>query len=1055
MRISAALVVVALSCGWPSGYAPADDAVESSVDSTAALTFERDIRPILKAHCFDCHGAGAELEGGLDLRLRRSMVEGGESGTAIAPGDAEASYLLERVRAGEMPPGDGQVSEEEVATLAAWIAAGAPTAREEPEELGEGVGITPEERAFWSFQPIARPELPTFGPADRVRTPIDALLVAQMRDVGLSFSPDAGRRTLVRRAYLDLIGLPPTPEQVQEFVEDESPDAYERLIDRLLDSAHYGERWGRHWLDVAGYADTEGYTNADADRPWAYFYRDYVIRSLNEDKPFDQFLQEQLAGDEMAPQPYANLSPEAIEKLTATGFLRMAADGTGSGANDLEAQNQTVADTIKIVSTALLGLSVGCAQCHDHRYDPIPQVDYYQLRAVFAPALDTSAWRTPAQRRVSLFTDVNRASAAEVEAEAQVIATEKATKQKEYIDAALSKELEKHPAEMRDALRTAYRAAGDARTEEQKQLLAQYPSVNISAGNLYQYNQAHADELKTFDARMAEVRTRKPIERFLRVLAEVPGQVPETHVFHRGDYRQPTEKIAQPAGLTIAAADGARAEFAENDASLPTSGRRLAYAKWLTSGRHPLVGRVLVNRVWMHHFGRGIVSTPSDFGVLGERPTHPKLLDFLADEFVQQGWSLKRLHRLIMTSTVYRQTAHADPEKLAIDGANRLYWKWPVRRLDAEVVRDSVLAVSGTLDDTAYGEAVKVKADDAGQVIVEGERQRRSIYVQVKRSQPMALLKAFDAPVMEVNCERRPSSTVAPQSLMLMNSEFILQQARKFAQRARDEAEAATAPAIAFDTARLESAGAVWQYGYGRTNEEGQSVEWLGALPHWTGSAWQGGAELPDAALGWATLNAGGGHPGRDYAVVRRWTAPAAGVARLSGRLTHPAEQGNGVRGRVIARGNGTGEAALIAEWVVEHGDVETVAESMEVAAGDVLDLVVDCRGDVGFDSFVWPVVLELETATGERVTDRAAEEFQGPTWEASTAVAQVAAAWWRAYGREATVEELSGGLEFLAAQVAYLRQGGAEAARQDPLATAMTNLCQVLLGSNEFLYVQ
>ena len=346
-------------------------------------------------------------------------------------------------------------------------------------------------------------------------------------------------------------------------------------------------------------------------------------------------------------------------------------------------------------------------------------------------------------------------------------------------------------------------------------------------------------------------------------------------------------------------------------------------------------------------------------------------------------------------------------------------------------------------------------ADDAGQVIVTGERQRRSIYVQVKRSQPMALLAAFDAPVMEVNCERRPSSTVAPQSLLLMNGEFILQQARKFAERVRGEArEASGDGVVAFDTSRLEATGAAWQYGYGMVDDAGAEVVWLGALPHWTGSAWQGGAKLPDGTLGWATLNSSGGHPAREYAVMRRWKSPATGVVRTSGTLGHGSDQGNGVRARMVVRRAG-GEAEVIAEWVAEHGKVETVAESVEVAAGDVLDLVVDCRGDVGFDSFSWPVTVTLETAAGERLASTSAEEFAGPTWEAETAVAQVAAAWRRAYGREATEAELEEALEFLAGQVAYLREGGAEAARQDPLATAMTNLCQVLLSSNEFLYVE
>ncbi len=794
-------------------------AQEAKIDADAALTFERDIRPILKAHCFDCHGAGEKLKGELDLRLRRTMMRGGDSGAAIVPGKPDESYLIERLRAGEMPPGNKKVSEEEIVLFERWIADGAPTAREEPAQLEKGVAITAEERRWWSFQPIRRPDVPQFGEADRARTPIDALLLARMKDRGLSFSPDADKLTFIRRAYFDLIGLPPKPEAVEAFLADESVEAYDNLIDGLLDSPHYGERWARHWLDVAGYADSEGYTNADDSRPWAYKYRDYVIRSLNDDKPFDQFIHEQLAGDEMVPPPHKNLEPDQIEKLVATGFLRMAADGTGSGANNDEARNQTIADTIKIVSTSLFGLSVGCAQCHDHRYDPIPQRDYYQLRAIFEPALDWKNWRTPGQRLISLYTDEDRAKVAEVEAEAQKIAAEKSEKQTKYIDEALEKELARHSEELREPLRTAYRTAGDKRTAEQQSLLKKFPSVNINTGNLYQYNQGAADDLKKYDERIAEVRKKKPVEEFIRATTETPGQIPQTHVFHRGEFKQPTEPV-EPAALSITADPYSRFEIPANDSTLPTTGRRLAYAKWLTNGKHPLVARVIVNRVWMHHFGRGLVGTPAEFGVLGERPTHPELLDWLADEFMAQGWSLKKLHKLIMTSTVYRQTSVAEPAKTAIDASNSMYWRFPIQRLNAEIVRDRILATSGVLSDKLYGPSVPVKADDSGQIVVDGDESRRSVYVRVRRTQPEAMLTAFDAPVMVTNCDRRPSSTVATQSLMLMNSDFILRHAGKFAERVRGEAAIANGQT---ESERLNAfVGWAWQLAFCRSAEDAE-----------------------------------------------------------------------------------------------------------------------------------------------------------------------------------------------------------------------------------------
>ncbi len=1012
-----------------------------------SLTFERDIRPILKEHCFDCHGATNELKGELDLRLVRFMVKGGESGSAVTPGMPAESLLLERVQAGEMPPSGKKMPPEQIAIIEKWIAAGASTARAEPEMIDDGIGITPEERTFWSYQPIQRPAVPKYPAADRVRTPIDSLLLQMMKERKLSFSPDADKLTLLKRLYLDLIGLPPTRDEVDAFMADESPGAYEALIDHLLDSPHYGERWARHWLDVAGYADSEGYTNKDADRPWAYFYRDYVIRSLNADKPIDQFLQEQLAGDEMVPLPHKNLAPDQIEKLTATGFLRMAADGTGSGSNDDAARNQTIADTIKIVSTSLLGLSVGCAQCHDHRYDPIPQRDYYALRAVFEPALDWKTWRTPPQRKVSLYTDEDRAKAAEVEAEAGKIVAEKNKKQKTYMEEALAKELLKHPVNMRDTLRTAYKTPAGKRSDQQKKLLKQYPSVNISAGNLYQYNQKHADELKAFDKRIGEVRAKKPVEQFLRTLTEVPNKIPQTFVFHRGEFKQPTKAVA-PAGLTIAAPPGRRTAITSNDATLPTTGRRLAYSKWLTNGQHPLVTRVLVNRIWMHHFGRGIVGTPADFGVLGERPTHPRLLDWLASEFVAQGWSLKKLHKLIVTSTVYRQTSVADPAKLAIDGANQLYWKWPVRRLEAEIVRDRILSTSGDLGDKMFGPPVNVKADDAGQVLVDGDETRRSIYIRVKRTQPVALLKAFDAPVMEVNCEDRPSSTVAPQSLMLMNSEFILRHARKFAERV--QAEVKTPIEVDFDLERLQGSASAWRFGHGVLDEQAGRVTGFAPLRHWTGSSWQGGEKLPDPKLGYVFLSATGGHPSLKLAAIRRWVAPRGGTVAITGNLGHPSKNGDGVRGSVVSSRTG-----VAGQWIAQTGGIETKVGAITVEKGDTIDFVVDCRSNQTSDSFSWEANVAWNSNQGKTLAANSKTDFHGPSTDVSLVPAQIAHAWQLAYCRPASEGELTASLEFLAAQIDYLKKSGSEESKKAPLLQALTNLCQVLLSSNEFLYVE
>ncbi len=784
-------------------------------DVTAeSLTFERNVRPILKANCFDCHGEGETLKGALDLRLRRFILRGGESGTGFVTGKRSTSLLFQKIESGEMPKRDKKLTPHEIETIGAWIDQGAPTARPEPETLGTEMFITAEERAHWAFQPIRRPILPEATDPGAIRTPIDAFIQKSLESHDLQFSPDANRITLIRRVHLDLTGLPPTPEQVARFVEDTSPDAYEHLVDRALSSPHYGERWARHWLDVAGYADSDGYNEADTPRAYSYKYRDYVIRSFNSDKPFDVFIQEQIAGDELATEVYTNRenaiqSSEAIEKLIATAFLRMGPDGTAGGGDADTVRNQVVADTIKIVSTSLLGLTVGCAQCHDHRYDPIPQSDYYRLRAILEPAYDPAHWRTPAQRLVSLYTREDREKAAAINAEAKVLTDEKNEKQKRYIAEALEKHLEKFETELRGPLKSAFETPSNDRTPEQKQLLADNPSVNISPGVLYQYNQKAADDLKAMDSAIAEVHARKPPEDFVRALTEIPGQVPETRLFHRGDPKQPKQPVL-PGTLTVLAGLGKQTELPTATTSVPTTGRRLAFANWVVSPANPLLARVWANRIWMHHFGRGLVGTPADFGLTGEAPTHPALLEWLASVFSATdssdatghslNWSLKRLHRLILTSTVYRQSSLRTPELQARDPQNRWYWHKPVQRLDAEIIRDTMLAASGSLNRSLFGKPVPVREDLVGQVIVGvdkkqgdnkmpvdvpmgGEEYRRSVYIQVRRSRPLGFLNAFDAPAMELNCERRQSSTVAPQALMLMNSGFALDQAERFARR--------------------------------------------------------------------------------------------------------------------------------------------------------------------------------------------------------------------------------------------------------------------------------
>jgi hypothetical protein len=763
------------------------------------VSFEQHVRPILRAYCLDCHGGGEKLAGGLDLRLKRFAVAGGAGGPAVVPGAAAKSYLVERMKSGEMPPGEKKVPADQIAVIEKWIAGGALTLRDEPATLPPGLGITAEERAYWFYRPLTRPTPPA-GPADRVRTPVDAFVLAKLREKGLGFNPDADRATLLRRATFDLTGLPPTQAELDDFVADSTPNAYEKVLDRLLASPAYGERWGRHWLDVAGYADSDGDGATDTARPHAWRYRDYVIRAFNADTSLDRFVTEQLAGDELVPRPWANPTPTQVDLLAATGFLRTAPDATASGGTPADAE-QVVTDVLKVVSSALLGSSVGCAQCHDHRYDPIPQADYFRLRAVFEPALDPGKWRRPAERLVSLYTDADRAKAVAVEAEAGKMQAEMTTKQTAAVKAAFDKELGKFPADQQPALRAAFDAPADKRTAEQKQVVATNPKLNITPGVLYQYDAKAADEIKALQAKVQAKRAERPAEGFVAVTAEVPGRVPATKLFHRGDARHPKGPDLTPADLTVAAPDGGRFEIAAADANALTTGRRLAWAKHLTSGTHPLFGRVMANRLWLHHFGRGIVDTPGEFGKLGQLPTHPELLDWLATELPRLGWSQKRFHKLIMTSTVYRQSSARSPAADTVDRGNALYARFPVRRLEAEAVRDRMLAAAGRLDRTPFGPPVPVVEDAAGQVGVADDKPRRSVYLQVRRSKPVAFLAAFDTPGAELNCDRRQTTTTAPQSLMLLNSDFVRRQAGHLAARVRAEAGAGAAPDKLVETA--------------------------------------------------------------------------------------------------------------------------------------------------------------------------------------------------------------------------------------------------------------
>lgn len=768
------------------------------------LFFETEVRPILKAHCFHCHGEGDHREGGLDVRLVHLLKKGGDSGPALVPGSASESLIHQRVAADEMPPGGKHLSPSQKETLERWLIAGAATKRAEPD-APPLEDWTEEERNYWVFQPVVSPAIPAVHPGDvdSARSPIDALVLERLRAKEIPLSPDTDRATWIRRLSFTLLGVPPTFEEVDAFVADGNSDAYERLLDRLLADPRYGEHWGRHWLDVAGYADSDGYSEQDTERPWAWRYRDYVIDALNSDMPYDQFVIEQLAGDELVGQPWENLSAQQHRVLAATGFLRTAPDGTGhEGVDQNVARNEVVSDTIKIVSSALLGLTVGCAQCHDHRYDPISQRDYYRMRALFEPGLDWKNWRDKNARLVNLWDPQQRQQASEVDKELSDLEAKRLMELDGIVNEIFEKEVMKLAEDQREGARVARSTPADKRSEDQQRLMRDFPSLNVDRGSAILYDGARINEFnKKYETYQAEIKTKRPAEMFVACFSEVPNQIPTTFLFHRGDFQQPKDPIA-PGGLSILSEQD---KIPANDPSVATSGRRLQFAKMLTQGVHPLVTRAAVNRLWMHVFGRGLAANPGDLGILGERPTHPELLDWLARDFVQSGWSRKRLLRELLLSGVFRRSSARPAGGQDPDPENDWLGRMPIRRLQAESVRDAMLVIAGMQTWRMFGAPSAVNPDDVGQFIIgkatrDGngilvakqeevvDTYRRSIYIQVRRSMPLGMLEPFDCAAMTPNCERRKSSTVATQSLMLMNNNTVVQVAEHFAQRVLREA---------------------------------------------------------------------------------------------------------------------------------------------------------------------------------------------------------------------------------------------------------------------------
>jgi mono/diheme cytochrome c family protein len=788
--LNRSLTVLALgaaaACLSPLVRTWADDkkATEEKPSFTAqqVATYEKDVLPLLKQHCLKCHGAEEKIKGDLKLTDRKAILEGGANGPAVDLKNPGESLLLKAIHYKDdncrMPP-KGKLADKDIAVLEQWVKDGLPVS---PEHLGvesakpppKGGVVTEEAKRYWAYQPVKRPAAPEVKDGGWVKTSIDAFILAKLEAKGLHPVKPADKSALVRRAYYDLLGLPPTPEQVDEFVKDTDPRAWEKLIDRLLASSHYGEKWGRHWLDVVRYAETNGYER-DGPKPFAWRYRDYVIKSFNADKPYTQFVKEQLAGDEMP-----GFNPDAI---TATGYYRL---GTWDDepADPLLALYDGYDDLVTTTGQAFLGMTVNCARCHDHKVDPIPQTDYYKMVAFFRDVRPFSMSRdvrsrtsltdiTPLEQRAKYETELKQREARLAEINKTMTAIENEAIKKLPAEDQRAAEGNDRPAVvakkvvpmLEGKVKEEYTALRKERTGLEKKAIPEGQELTLSVNNC--------------DARP-----------------------PTTHLLVRGSPHAKGKEVSPGFPEVLAVPDPTIAPVKDG---ARTSGRRTVLANWIASKENPSTARVFVNRVWQYHFGRGLVPSANDFGKLGETCTHPELLDWLASEFMEpsdksaEPWTLKRLHKLIMTSNVYTQSAEANAENLKTDPANSLLWRFNMRRLTGEEVRDSILFVSGQLNLKQFGPSTHPKIPQevlAGQSVPgQGwptsppeEANRRSVYAHVKRSLRVPILAGFDQPDPDTSCPVRYVTTVPTQSLGLLNGEFANEQAAAFAARLQKEA---------------------------------------------------------------------------------------------------------------------------------------------------------------------------------------------------------------------------------------------------------------------------
>ena len=957
--------------------------------------FENKVRPLLAANCYECHGPKKQ-NNGLRMDSRAAILKGSEYGIVVEAGKPDGAKLIKAIRheagAEAMPKNGPKLSDSDIVAISEWVQAGLPW----PE-----TGPTPEPeqwRKHWAFQPVKPPALPEPASLPPQFTnwhqgPADRLILAKLSANGLTPSPQADRVVLIRRASIVLTGMPPTLEQVQEFVNDPAPEAFGRLVDGLLASPQFGERWARHWMDIARYADTKGYVFQEERRyPYAYTYRDWLIRAFNADMPYDKFLINQIAAD------LASDWKKDPTDLAAMGFLTL-------GRRFLNNQADIIDDRLDVVFRGTQALTVGCARCHDHKFDPIPTADYYSLYGVFANSHEPenkpeigSAEKSPA--REAFDTGVaEREAKAEAYRRRLLASVHKPDSLAKYRTAAQEagqhkdKELRQFARDrdlnpiVLEAWQNWLKGVGQNTPDKAPPKLSELKPEDLVPG----YNRKEREKLKEF---------LNEAERFRATSAGSPARA--MVMFDNANFTEPVVFIRGNAGR-----HGAKVErrfltalSPEKPKPLTAGSGRLQLAQSIASAENPLTARVLVNRIWDQICGTPLVENPADFGVRTPLPTNPELLDQLAAQFMQDGWSVKRLLRRILLSAAWQQSSMQRPDMAAKDPENKLFWRQNRQRLDFEALRDSVLKVSGMLDSAMFGQPVDLLAEPF--------TGRRSVYGFIDRQNLPGTFRTFDFASPDNTSARRYETTVPQQALYMMNSPFIAAQVRRMISELHSQPDKnpnfwithlyhgilqrdPTKEELALNRRAVDElhreprqTATRWQNGFGSYDESAKIVVFT-PLAYFGKNRWSASEQMPDGKQGWVMLTNQGGHPGDSgFAAIRRWNVPEAGNFRVSGVVKRPAPEGNGVRAFIFHSRLGL----LWKSDVPATGTASAEAGPIPCKPGDTIDFILDSAGDTNSDSFQWVPVIRNDLS-GIVVAD-AEKDFGGSGMSAWEACAQV-----------------------------------------------------------------